>query len=149
MTSPKEVIPVANRALIEHILEQHRFAVTGVSRDPEKYGYKVYKALKAAGYNVYAVNPNADSIDGDPCYPSLDNIPGAIDCLVTVTQPEITEETIRLAGHLRVPYLWMQPGSESMSAFNLARANSMQIISGGPCIMVAVAARRRRELQMA
>jgi uncharacterized protein len=140
---------VGNRALIEHILEQRRFAVSGVSRNPEKYGYKVYKALKAAGYVVHAVNPNADVIDGDPCYPSLDNIPGPIDCLVTVTPPEVTEETIRLAGRLRIGFLWMQPGSESMSAFNLARANSMQIISGGPCIMVAVAARRRRELQLA
>jgi uncharacterized protein len=140
---------VPNRAQIELILEQRRFAVTGVSRNPEKYGYKVYKALKAAGYTVFAVNPNAETIDGDPCYPSLDNIPGAIDCLVTVTPPQITEETIRLAGHLGVMFLWMQPGSESTAAFNLARANSMQIISGGPCIMVAVATRRRRELQMA
>jgi uncharacterized protein len=140
---------VPNRALIEHILEQRRFAVTGVSRNSEKYGYKVYKALKAAGYTVFAVNPNAETIDGDPSYPSLDNVPGTIDCLVTVTPPPITEETIRLAGHLGIQLLWMQPGSESIPAFNLARANSMQIISGGPCIMVAVSIRRRRELQMA
>lgn len=138
-----------NRALIEHIMTLRRFAVTGVSRNPEKYGYKVYKALKAAGYTVYAINPNAESIDGDPCYPSLDNVPGPIDCLVTVTPPLVTEETITLAGRLRIPYVWMQPGSESMAAFNLARSNSMEIVAGGPCIMVAAAAHRRRELQMA
>ncbi|HZO87195.1 MAG TPA: CoA-binding protein [Chthonomonadaceae bacterium] len=137
---------MSTRALIEQILEQRNFAVAGASRDPDKYGYKVYKTLKEAGYNVYAVNPNADTIDGDPCYPSLDNIPGPIDCLVTVTPPEITEEIIRTAGHLKVPYLWMQPGSESMPAFNLARSYSMQIVSGGPCIMVAVAQRRARDV---
>lgn len=135
---------VSQRALIEEILEQKRFAVTGVSRNPEKYGYKVYQALKSAGYTVFAVNPNADTIDGDPCYPSLDNLAGQIDVVVTVTPPEITEVTIHLAGRLRIPFVWMQPGSESTAAFNLARGFAMQIISGGPCIMVAAAQRRAR-----
>ncbi len=130
---------MSTRALIDEILVMKRFAVTGVSRDPDKNGYKVYKTLKSAGYTVFAVNPNADDIDGDPCYPTLDNIPDPpIDCVVTVTQPEITEETMRTAGHLKIPYVWMQPGSESTAAFNSARGFSMQIVSGGPCIMVAV-----------
>ncbi len=140
---------MSTRALIEEILALKRFAVTGVSQDPDKYGYKVYKALKAVvGYTVYAVNPNAENIDGDPCYPRIDNIPRPeksdvpIDCVVTVTPPEVTEETMRTAGHLKVPYVWMQPGSESTSAFNLARSFSMQIVSGGPCIIVALAERR-------
>lgn len=135
---------MSTHALIEHILDQRRFAVSGASRDPAKFGYKVYQTLKAAGYTVYAVNPNADSIDGDPCYPSLDNVPGPLDCVVTVTPPEITEQTVATAGHLRIPYLWMQPGSESNAVFNLARGYSMQIVSGGPCIMVELAQRQDR-----
>lgn len=140
---------MSTRALVEEILDKRVFAVTGASRDTDKYGYKVYKSLKnaalSAGYKVYAVNPNADSVDGDPCYPSLDNVPDSIDCVVTVTPPFITEETVNTAGHLRVPYVWMQPGSESTPAFNAARANSMQIVSGGPCIMVALQTRRTRD----
>ena len=93
---------------------------------------------------VYAINPNSDSVEGDPCYPTLDNVPGTIDCVVTVTPPDITETTVATAGHLRVPFLWMQPGSESLSAFNLARSYSMQVVSGGPCIMVAIAQRKAR-----
>lgn len=130
------------RTLIEHVLEQKVFAVTGVSRNPEKYGHIVYQKLKAAGYTVYAINPNTDAIGADPCYPSLDNVPDKIDCVVTVTPPTVTEKTVRDAGHLRVPFLWMQPGSESTSAYNLARALSMQVVSGGPCIMVSVAQRQ-------
>jgi predicted CoA-binding protein len=128
--------------LIEQILEQRYFAVTGVSRNPEKYGHIVYQKLKAAGYTVYAINPNTDSIDGDVCYPSLDNVPGPIDCVVTVTPPAVTEKTVRAAGYLRIPFVWMQPGSESTSAYNLARSLSMQIVSGGPCIMVSAAQRQ-------
>jgi uncharacterized protein len=129
---------VSTRALIEEILDQKRFAVTGVSRDPDKYGYKVYKTLKSANYTVYPINPNADDIDGDICYPTLDNVPGQIDCVVTVTPPDITEETMLTAGHLKIPYVWMQPGSESTAAFNKARSFAMQIISGGPCIMATI-----------
>jgi predicted CoA-binding protein len=133
---------VSLRSRIQQVLACKTFVVSGVSRNPEKYGYKVYKCLLGTGYTVYAVNPHADQIDGDPCYPHLDNLPCKIDCLVTVTPPEITEATIRDAGHLRIPFLWMQPGSESVSAYNLALSNSMEIVSGGPCIMVAVATRR-------
>ena len=38
--------------------------------------------------------------------------------MVTVTQPEVTEATVPIAGHLKIPYIWMQPGSESTPAFN-------------------------------
>ena len=132
------------RTLVEHILEQRTFAVCGVSRDRDKYGYKVYRSLKLAGYKVYAVNPNADMIDSDPCYPSLDNIPAEIDCVVTVTKPEITDEMIGVAGRLRIPLLWMQPGSDSGGSYNLAVSKGIQVIHGGPCIMVAIKARRNR-----
>ena len=74
--------------------------------------------------------------------------PAPIDCVVTVTPPEITEETVRSAAHLKVPYVWMQPGSEFTAAFNMARASSMQIVSGGPCIMVSLQERRTRNMSM-
>ena len=137
---------MSTRALIEQILESNRFAVAGASQDPEKFGHKVYQTLKAAGYTVFPINPNAETVAGDTAYPALDNVPGGVDCVVTVTTPDVTEMVIHAAGHLHVPYLWMQPGSESNAAFNLARGFSMQIISGGPCIMNAV---RDRELRRA
>ena len=121
---------------IPHILALNNFAVAGASRDTNKFGNRVYCFLKRAGYNVYAVNPHADSIDGDPVYPHLDNVPGPIDCVVTVVQPEVTFEIVRQAGQLQVPYMWMQPGSESESAVIEAHAQGIDVVHGGPCIMV-------------
>ena len=44
-----------------------RVAVTGVSRTPKDYGSNtVYKRLRQRGYEVFAVNPNADEVEGDP-----------------------------------------------------------------------------------
>lgn len=122
--------------LIPGILALRRFAVAGASRDPAKFGHKVYTTLKRAGYEVFAVNPNAERIDGDPAYPLLDDIPGGVDCVVTVVPPVITSEIARQAGRLRVPFMWMQPGSESEAAINEARSYGIQAVHGGPCIMV-------------
>ena len=122
-----------------------RFAVIGASRDSSKYGFKVYHALKQAGYTVFPVNPNADLVDGDTCYPSLDNLPVPIDCIVTVTPPAITEEAVRLAAHLKMPCVWMQPGSESLSAIHAAHSGGMEDVSDGSCILVALAVLKQKK----
>jgi predicted CoA-binding protein len=131
------------RDVIREILGLQVFAVVGASRDREKYGYKVFKSLKRAGYTVYAINPNADDIDGDPAYPLLDNVPEKIDCIVTVVHPEVTEDILQQAGHLGVRYCWMQPGSESEPAVKEAIGLGIETVHGGPCIMVAVATHPR------
>lgn len=130
--------------LAEVILQQRRFAVVGASRDPNKYGHKVYVALKQHGYEVYPVHPVADRVAGDVAYPLLDNLPERPDCVVTVVSPVVTEQVLRDAWHLRIPYGWMQPGSESEAAVNEARAYGMEVIWGGPCILVALAERAAR-----
>ena len=54
-------------------LAHERVAVTGVSRTPANHGSNVvYQRLKARGYEVFAVNPNADQVEGDKCYRSSD-----------------------------------------------------------------------------
>jgi predicted CoA-binding protein len=121
---------------IPEILALRNFAVVGASRDTGKFGYKVYRALKQSGYNVYPVNPNAETIDGDQVYPLLDNVPERLDCVVTVVPPEVTFEIVRQAGQLNVRYMWMQPGSESESAVIEAHAQGIDAVYGGPCIMV-------------
>ena len=124
--------------IIQEILNSRRFAVVGASRDQSKYGYMVYRTLKEAGYEVYPVNPNADSIDGDIAYPLIDNVPVKLDCIVTVVPPEVTYEIVRRAGHLRIPTMWLQPGSESVPAILEMEAQGIQGVHSGPCIMVAV-----------
>jgi len=113
----------------EFLGKNNIIAVTGVSRNKEKYGYKIYKALKNAGYEVYPVNPMADFIDEDKCYASLSNVPKKIDVVVTVTKPNITEKTIEEAKKLGINKVWMQPGSESERAKELCKENGINFIS--------------------
>ena len=57
-------------------LANRRVAVTGVSRNPHGHGSNiVYQRLRERGYEVFAVNPNADEVEGDACYHDLKSIP--------------------------------------------------------------------------
>ena len=74
-------------AAIDDFLAQKRIAVAGVSREPggKHGGNIVYQRFKERGYEVFAVNPNADTVEGDPCYRSLAAIPGGVDAVVIAT----------------------------------------------------------------
>jgi len=125
-----------NKELTRRFLSKSNvFAVVGVSRNSEKYGHKVYKDLKNAGYTVYPVNPKADRIDGERCYHSLREMPELPDVVNIVVPPEVTEKMVRECKELGIKKVWMQPGSESPAAIRFCRENSIEIMHGA-CIMV-------------
>jgi predicted CoA-binding protein len=111
------------------------FAVVGVSRNPKKYGYQVYRDLCHAGYSVYCVNPNVDEILGDKCYPSLEALPIKPDVVDVVVPPKTTEEVVRTCKNIGIMKVWMQPGSESEKAIKFCLENGIQILYG-LCVMV-------------
>ena len=71
-------------------LANKRVAVTGVSRTPKTHGSNtIYKRLRERGYDVFAVNPNADRGRGRLArYQDLRSIPGGVDAVVIATRPE-------------------------------------------------------------
>ena len=92
-------------------LANKRIAVTGVSRTPKNHGSNnVYKRLRQSGYDVFAVNPNADEVEGDPCYQDLKSIPGGVQAVVIGTRPEIAEDTMRECAELGITQVWMHRG---------------------------------------
>lgn len=121
---------------IHSFLKARSLAVFGVSRDPEKYGYKVYKTLKEKGLQVFAVNPRANEVDGDPVYPNLSALPEVPEAIVTVVPPEVTKTVVAEALAAGVDKIWMQPGSEHEEAIQQAQQAGATVVYGGPCIMV-------------
>src|SRR5438034_2693689 len=99
-------------------LASKRIAVTGVSRKPKDHGSNtVYKRLRDRGYEVFAVNPNADVVEGAVCYQDLKSIPGGVDAVVIGTRPSIAEGTMRECAELGITQVWMHrgPGTGSVS----------------------------------
>ena len=121
-------------------LTSRRIAVTGVSRTPKTHGSNnVYKRLRERGYEVFAVNPNADEVEGDPCYQDLKSIPGGVEAVVIGTRPEIAEDTMRECADLGIAQVWMHrgPGTGSVSdaATEYGRQRGITVIDGGCPLM--------------
>lgn len=121
-------------------LGKKRIAVTGVSRIPQGHGSNVvYKRLRERGYKVFAVNPNAEMVEGDPCYPDLTSIPGGVDAVVIGTRPETAESTVRDCVDLGIKQVWMHRsiggGSVSRAATAYGRQNGVSVIDGGCPLM--------------
>jgi predicted CoA-binding protein len=121
---------------IHAFLKARSLAVVGVSRNPEKYGYKLYKTLKEKGMRVFAINPQATEVDGDPGYPSLHALPELPEAIVTVVPPDVTKAVVGQALQAGVRKIWMQPGSEHEDAIHQAQQHGATVVYGGPCIMV-------------
>lgn len=124
----------------EEFLAQHRVAVTGVSRNAAGHGANtVYKRLRDRGYEVFAVNPNAETVEGDPAYPSLDAIPGGVDAVVLATRPDRTPDAMKDCDRLGIKHVWMHrafgEGSVCADATTYGRAHGMTVIDGGCPLM--------------
>ena len=64
---------------VAEFLSKKHIAVAGVSRDFQQSANAIYRKLKGAGYQVYAINPNATQVEGNPCYPDLHSVPEPVE----------------------------------------------------------------------
>jgi len=121
-------------------LANKRVAVTGVSRKGSDHGANtIYKRLRERGYQVYAVNPNAQTVEGDPAYHDLRSIPDGVDAVVIGTRPDYAEGTMRECAELGIRQVWMHrgPGAGSVSpaATAYGRQQGITVIDGGCPLM--------------
>ena len=122
-------------------LAQKRIAVAGVSRSTggEHGGNVVYKRLRERGYEVFAVNPNADEVEGDPCYHDLSSVPDGVDAVVIATHPDQAETVMNECAELGITRVWMHrsfgTGSVSETAAELGRRQGLTVIAGGCPLM--------------
>lgn len=121
-------------------LSQRRIAVAGVSRTPGAHGGNVvYRRLRDRGYEVFAVNANADAVEADRCYRDLRSIPGGVDAVVIATRPAVAESVARECRDLGITRVWMHrsfgSGSVSDAAAEYCRQNGISVIAGGCPLM--------------
>ena len=126
---------MTKQADIQDFLDQKTFAVVGVSRSGKKFANMAYKALKEKGYKVFAINPKAADIEGEPCYKDIKSLPQQIDGIVIVVKPQETEKVINDAIAVEISRVWIQQGAESPEAINLCESNSIKVIHH-QCIMM-------------
>ena len=126
---------MSQKLISEFVDKRNVFAVVGASRDPSKYGHQVYRDLRAGGFRVYCVNPNAEEVLEDKCYPSLEALPVKPDVVDIVVPPRVTEQVVKTCRRLGIRKVWMQPGSESEKAIKFCEKNNVDLVYG-VCVMI-------------
>jgi len=123
----------------KNFLSQKTLAVVGVSRESGAAANMIYKTLRDKGYKVYPVNPLAEKIEGDQCYPDLKSIPAQLEGVFLMTRQESTYQVVQECVELGVPRVWMHENgmlgaansSVSQLAVELCETNNVEVIAGG------------------
>jgi uncharacterized protein len=135
---------------IDAFLNGSPHAVVGASTNREKYGNKVLRVYQQNKRPVYPINPFGGVIEGLESFKSLTDLvkakqgagspttPFAVHAVSIITPPAITERVVEECGQLGIKHLWMQPGAESGKAVARAEELGMNVIAGGPCILVVL-----------
>ncbi len=103
-------------------------AVVGLSDKSDRTSYMVSEAMQKMGYRIIPVNPNAEHILGEKCYPALTSIEEPIDIVNVFRRSEtivpIAEETVQI----KAKVLWLQQGIVNEEAADIAAKAGIEVI---------------------
>jgi len=119
-----------------HLLTTARvIAVVGHSDRSYRTSYQIARYLRQSGYTVYPVNPEIESVNGQPSYPSLAQVPEPIDIVNVFRRSEFLPEIIDEAIAVGAKAVWAQLGVLSDDAANKAHAANLPLVMD-QCIKV-------------
>ena len=122
---------------IQEFVSQKTIAMAGLSRDPKATSAGMKRELESKGYRILAVNPNAASIGGNPCYPNLASLPEKVGGVLIVTPASQSEQVVRDAAAHGITHVWLQRGAHSEAAEAACNAQGLSAVSGKCILMFA------------
>jgi len=121
--------------LIEQFVSSKRIAVVGMSRSGKKFGNMAAKELKAKGYEIYPVHPEAVEIDGFTCSPNLQSLTGKIDGVWISIPPKNVSPVLEEAAQIGLKNIWLQQGAWSAEVQQTIDQLNLPVVSK-KCIMM-------------
>ena len=122
-----EGVPLADR-ISKILLEFKTLVLIGLSPKPSRPSHGVAAYMRAHGYRVVPVNPNAVSILHEHCYSSLTEVPDPIEVVVIFRKSEHVPEIVESAIKKRAHVIWMQEGIRNPGAARRAREAGLEVI---------------------
>src|SRR5688572_28810609 len=111
-------------------------AVIGASSSRWKFGNKALRAFAKQGYTVLAINPNEESVEGYPTFPSVLDVPGTIDMATLYVPPEIGVRVMDEIARKGIAEVWLNPGADGEAVVGRARDLGVSIIQA--CSIMAI-----------
>ena len=113
-------------------------AVIGATDHPTKYGGIIYRDLKRRGIRVLAVNPYRESVDGDPCWKTVRDLPETPSLADFVIPARRGLDVVDECEEAGIFNIWLQPGAESPELMEKLDAGPFNWLAHA-CIMVRAA----------
>ena len=110
-------------------------AIIGATDHPAKYGGIIYRDMKAKGYPVFAVNPYRKTVDGDPCWPTVLDLPEKPTIVVLVVPAKRGIGVLADCAEAGILNIWIQPGAFSMEMKDVLEAGDFDWLADA-CVMV-------------
>jgi len=128
---------LATKSAVMDFVSQRSLAVVGVSRKGNKFGNTAYRELKAKGYQLVPVHPQAETLEGDRCVKNLASLPASVGGVLVIVPPQQAEQVVQEAAAAGIKHVWLQQGAESQAAIRLAESKGMSVIAGECILMFA------------
>jgi uncharacterized protein len=126
---------MVSRKSIDDFLSQKKLALVGLSRDTKQLANVAYRFLKAHGYTVYPVNPNADQVEGEQCFSTVASLPEKVDGALIFLPPEKTIKVLPEITEAGIKHVWLQQQTESPQAIQFCLDHNINVVYG-ECIMM-------------
>lgn len=110
-------------------------ATVGFSKHAYKPSHYVPRYLMEQGYTVIPVNPYAEEILGEKSYPSLREIPVAVDMVQLFRPSDEVTPHVAEAIEIGAQFIWMQLGIKNKEAAAKARQAGIAVIQDR-CLLV-------------
>ncbi|KAI7874572.1 NAD(P)-binding protein [Lichtheimia hyalospora FSU 10163] len=122
----------------QRFIKSTHFAVVGASTDRSKYGNRVLRWYQDFGLPVTPINHKEKEVEGLVAIDSIDELKDPKEtALSIITPPKVTLQVLKRAKELGISKLWLQPGAEDKAVLDYAQEAGLDIIAGGPCILVS------------
>jgi predicted CoA-binding protein len=116
--------------LYDILAHTRTIAILGASPRPARPSHGVMAYLKRRGYRTIPVNPFAagSTINGEPCYAALAEVPEAIDMVDVFRRSAAAGEVVAAAIAVGAKTVWMQLGVRDDEAAARAEAHGLKVV---------------------
>lgn len=103
-------------------------AIVGLSSNQARPSNRLARKMQRLGYKIVPVNPRETEVFGEKAYPSLKEVPFAIDIVQVFRSPEAAIEVAKEAAEVKPRIFWLQEGVISPEAAQIAAEAGLEVV---------------------
>jgi predicted CoA-binding protein len=105
-----------------------RWAVVGLSANRRRTAYAIASYLQGLGMTIVPVHPKAETVHGEPGYPTLAAVPGPIDVVDCFVNSGLVGPVVDAAVAVGAKAVWLQLGVIDEAAAERAKSAGLDVV---------------------